>query len=76
MSRAVKYVKDMYAGGGTQLLRGIQESMKKFTKKRNVAKLLFLLTDGEPNNPWHHIHGEFERLNYVSLFATGLPTCP
>ena len=70
MSKAVYYVKHMNAGGGTELLRGIQESMKKFTKKRNVAKLLFLLTDGAPNHPWNYIHGEFERLNYVRLFST------
>lgn len=67
MSNAVKYVRDMDASGGTALLLGIQASMKQFSKKTNVAKLLFLLTDGAPNNPWPWIHGEFERLNYVCL---------
>ena len=38
---------------------------KNLVKKTNVAKLLFLLTDGAPNNPWSWIHGEFERINYV-----------
>ena len=71
MSKAVYYVAHMNAGGGTELLRGIQESMKKFSKKRNVAKLLFLLTDGAPNNPWNYIHGEFERLNYVRFYIQG-----
>ena len=65
MSNAVKYVSNMYASGGTALLLGIQESMKKFSQRSNVAKLFFLLTDGAPNNPWNFIHGEFERLNYV-----------
>ena len=65
MSKAVKYVKNMQALGGTGLLEAIKASLKKFSKKTNVAKLLFLLTDGAPNNPWSWIHGEFERINYV-----------
>ena len=65
MSKAVKYVKNMQASGGTGLLEAIKTSLKKFSKKTNVAKLLFLLTDGAPNNPWSWIHGEFERINYV-----------
>ena len=65
MSKAVQYVKNMNASGGTGLLEAIKASLKKFSKKTNVAKLLFLLTDGAPNNPWSWIHGEFERINYV-----------
>ena len=60
MSKAVKYVKNMQASGGTGLLEAIKASLKKFSKNTNVAKLLFLLTDGAPNNPWSWIHGEFE----------------
>ena len=53
----------------TGLLEAVKASLKKFSKGKNVAKLLFLLTDGAPSNPWNLIHDEFERINYVRIFT-------